>query len=120
MIWPMTSTAATTHPQRTPRGFTLIEMIVVVVILAIMAAMVVPRLGSSQRREFHLAIDQVSDLLTMYAQRESLGQKIVGLQYAGNEVRMMVLDYDNSRPGSPATWHTDVYVEPVTLPGFMR
>lgn len=92
----------------------------VVVMLAILAGMIVPRLSTNERREFRLAVDQVADLLTMYAQRESLGQKIVGLQQHGHALQLMLLDYDNTQPGASANWRSDVYVKPVKFPPFMR
>src|SRR5262245_19676260 len=108
--------------RRFRRSFTMIEMIVVLLIIAIMATMAVPNLGNTQRREFRLAVDQVADLLTMYAQRESLGEKIVGIQHDTQlgTLQLVVLDYDNTNPGAAANWRRDVYVKPVKLPVFMR
>ena len=106
---------------RTPRGFTLLEMIVVVVILAILAAAAVPRLVGNERRQFQLAVDQVADLLTMYAQRESTGMTSVGLEKnSANRLGLVILDIDPSRPGQPAMWRPDHNVKPVALPKFMR
>lgn len=103
-------------------GFTLVEVLVVVVMMAILAGVIVPRLGTNERREFRLAVDQAADLLTMYAQRQSLGQKIVGLQQdlRSNSIQLLLLDYDNNNPGSPANWRRDVYVRSVKFPPFMR
>lgn len=104
------------------RGFTLLEMLVVVMLIAIMATMIVPRFSGNERRQFQLAVDQVADLLTMYAQRESSGTTSVGLEqdYSRNELAMVILDIDPSRPGAPSAWVRDHNTRPVLLPKFMR
>jgi prepilin-type N-terminal cleavage/methylation domain-containing protein len=106
---------------RKPRGFTLIEVTVVVVVLAIMATMIVPRLVGNDKREFKLAVDQVGDLLTMYAQRESTGQKVVGISHNRqfNQLELWEIDTDNGGVTDGGSWRRDFYVQPVRLPQFM-
>ncbi|MHC4827817.1 MAG: prepilin-type N-terminal cleavage/methylation domain-containing protein, partial [Planctomycetota bacterium] len=50
-------------------AFTLIEVIIVVAIVAILAAMTMPRLLNQDRRRLQEATDGVSDLLIMFALR---------------------------------------------------
>jgi prepilin-type N-terminal cleavage/methylation domain-containing protein len=102
------------------RAFTLLEMIVVVVVLAILATLIVPRLTGNQKREFRVVVDKIGDLLTMYGQRQNLGQKIVGIQHLldGNAVALIELDASDAAAG-PGTWRIDPYVKPVRLPAFM-
>ncbi len=105
------------------RGFTLLEVMVVVVILAIVATMAIPRLTGNEKRAFRHTIEQVADLLTMYAQREQLGQKVVGIYHdrQQNWLRLMVLDHDEDMPlRNQASWRDDRYVQPVKLPPFMQ
>jgi prepilin-type N-terminal cleavage/methylation domain-containing protein len=104
------------------RGFTLIEVLVVVALIAIMAAVIVPRFSGNEQRQFQLAVDQVADLLTMYAQRESSGSTSVGLEqdYGRNELLLVVLDIDPTRRGAPSAWMRDHNTRPVRLPKFMR
>jgi len=105
---------------RTP-AFTMIEMIVVLVILAIMAAMVVPRMTGNAQREFRYAVDEVADMLTMFAQRQNLGQKPVGIfQDRGqNSLALMVMDTDAGASEQGAGWRMDRYVQPIQFPPFM-
>ncbi len=111
------------HPMCSSRrslaaGFTLLEVIVVVAILAIMATMTIPRLVGQDRRAIRLAADQLADLLTMYAQREALGQRPAGIWHDAqrNWIVLMVLDIDPADPEAPADWRLDPYVSPVKLP----
>jgi prepilin-type N-terminal cleavage/methylation domain-containing protein len=103
------------------RAFTLIEMIVVLVLIAIMAALAVPRMSGNEQREFKIAVDQVSDLLTMYAQRQNLGQKMIGIYHDRyrNSLDLVVLDTDGDPANHSASWRPDTYVKPVILPRFM-
>ncbi|MCH8343464.1 MAG: prepilin-type N-terminal cleavage/methylation domain-containing protein [Planctomycetes bacterium] len=104
---------------RTSRtAFTLMEVIVVICILAIMAAMTIPRLLGQNRRAVQVAADEVADLLTMYAQREMLSQKPVGVWHDAerNWIMLMILELDPDRPDEPADWRLDPHVAPVKLP----
>jgi prepilin-type N-terminal cleavage/methylation domain-containing protein len=111
----MTRTRPTSH------AFTLIEMIVVMVVLAVLGAMIVPRFSSNEERNFKLAVEQVSDLLMMYAQRENLGQKPVGLLHDRhrNRLLLMTLDTEDTAEGQGAEWREDPFVRPVQLPPFI-
>jgi prepilin-type N-terminal cleavage/methylation domain-containing protein len=102
------------------RAFTLIELVVVLVLLAIMAALTVPRMLGNDKRQFRLAVEQVGDLLTMYSQRQMLAQKVVGLMHDRRENRLMLVVLDTEGlSDSRATWLIDRYVQPVALPAFM-
>ncbi|MCI0364568.1 MAG: prepilin-type N-terminal cleavage/methylation domain-containing protein [Phycisphaerales bacterium] len=104
------------------RGFTLVEVTVVVVILVIMASLIVPRFTGADKRTFKLAVDQVGDLLTMYAQRENLGQKIVGIYHdrGENSLKLMMIDSEAGGLDEYADWREDRFVRPVKLPSFMN
>ncbi len=100
------------------RGFTLLELLVVMVILALLFSMIVPRFAGTERRALQLASDQVADLLTMYAQRATLGQKPVAVAYDPDRrsIMLLVIDIDDDRPDQPADWQVDRLVTPVKLP----
>jgi len=99
-------------------GFTLIEMIVVIIVLSIVMAIALPRLTSSGNREFDQAADEVANLLMMFAQRDSLSPRPVGLYYSESigQVLIMVNDIDERYPDRPAEWYPDPTVPPVKLP----
>jgi prepilin-type N-terminal cleavage/methylation domain-containing protein len=104
------------------RGFTLVEMIVVMVIIGLLLTMIVPQLTGNPRRQFMLTVDQVGDLLTMYAQREMLGQKIVGISHDkyDNSLVLMTLDSPDLYNTARGEWRRDLFVKPVRFPTFMH
>ncbi|MHC5024864.1 MAG: prepilin-type N-terminal cleavage/methylation domain-containing protein [Planctomycetota bacterium] len=106
------------RPDSPSRAFTLLETLIVIVIIVIMSAITVPRLAATDNRSFELGVDQVADLLTMYAQREALGQKAIGLEHdpQENALRLLVVDRDPFRPDDPPDWVLDRMVKPVRLP----
>ncbi len=99
-------------------GFTLIELIVVIMVMAIMATLILPRLFGNDRRQFQNVADQVSDLLMMYAQRESLGTKPVGLweNTERRQLELMTLEVFDDSVEVQSGWVSDRTVRPVSLP----
>jgi len=93
-------------------------MVVVVAVLAVVMAMTLPRMLGREGRVLQLAADRVADLLTMYAQRESLSSRPSGIWHdtASNRLVLMVLDADGATPDQPARWRPDRTVQPVQLP----
>ena len=107
------------QPPRSSRtAFTLLELLVVVLILAILAAITIPRMVGHEQRTFQLAADEGADLLTMYAQREAMSPKPVGIWHDGarNWIALVVLDFDPARPDEAPDWRIDPFAKPVKLP----
>ena len=99
-------------------AFTLIEMIVVLTLLGVLMALAVPRMIDRGRRDLQSAADQVADLLVMFAQRDALAARPVGIWHdAGrNWLVLVTLDVDPAKPDDPASWRPDRAVKPVKLP----
>jgi len=93
-------------------------MVVVVAILAVIMAMTVPRMLGREGRDLQLSADRVADLLTMYAQRESLSSRPAGIWHdtATHRLVLMVLDTDGATLDQPARWRPDRTVKPVQFP----
>ncbi|MFZ9690999.1 MAG: type II secretion system protein [Phycisphaerales bacterium] len=104
------------------RGFTLIEALLVVAVLAILAGLIVPRMGGITRRQETVAIDRVADLLTMFAFRSSAGKQPVGLMYDGRNrtFELLILDIDPTQQGDPVVWQPDRLSMPAPLPDGME
>ncbi|MHC4614740.1 MAG: prepilin-type N-terminal cleavage/methylation domain-containing protein [Planctomycetota bacterium] len=107
-----------TRRHRHAAAFTLIEVIIVVAIVAILAAMTVPRLLNKDRRQLQVAAEGVTDLLIMFAQREALSDRPVGIWHDvdRNWIVLMTLDRTGGDDDEPATWLQDHAVKPVKLP----
>jgi type II secretory pathway pseudopilin PulG len=93
------------------------EVMIAVVILAIIMSLAVPRLSGNVRRNFNFTVDRVSDLLVMFAQRDTLARNPVGLSYdpGGPTLSLVVLETDLENPDL-ADWMTDRFVTPVRFP----
>ena len=93
-------------------------MIVVIAVLAVVMAMTVPRLVGRQGRVLQLAADRIADLMTMFAQREALSGRPVGIWHDADrhQIVLLILDIDEARPEEPAEWRPDRTVRPVPLP----
>ena len=94
------------------------ELIIVIIVMAMIMSITIPRLVSHGRRELQLAADQLLDMLTMFAQREVTEQKPIALWHDAdrNWIVLMVLDIDPADPEASADWRVDPYVSPVKLP----
>ena len=105
---------------RRSRGFTLVEVIVVAILLSFAALAVVPSLRANPSAKFQLATDQVMDLLSVYALRDRTGNSPVALQrqldFQGMEVvsdRLALLVQDEI--DGVTEWRIDPHVRPVEL-----
>jgi len=102
--------------RRTRSAFTLLEVIIVVVLIALMATMILPRFGGAKKREFNLVVDSVADLMTMFAQRESLSQQTVGIRFDTGSRAIELVRLQKGADGERNNWVVDTWVDPVRLP----
>lgn len=100
------------------RGFTIIEVTVVVIILALLATMMIPRFGGTGKRQFRHTAEQVADLMVMFAQREQLQRNPVGIRYdtERHALELVILDSDPQTRVPGSRWVVDAYVTPIRLP----
>lgn len=100
------------------RGFTLLELIVVASLLALVAAMVVPRLVGIARREADVAAERLSEILSMFAFRDTAGaqQTAIWMNPDSGCVELWNLESDPTRPEEPPRWTPDRFVQAFRLP----
>jgi prepilin-type N-terminal cleavage/methylation domain-containing protein len=103
---------------RAPRAFTILELLVVVVLMALIASITLPRLGGNDYRAAMHAADDLADLLALFAQRESIGADNVALAYDPESASVMLLELvgDPNDPANAPYWAFDRYIEPIRLP----
>jgi len=106
---------AATHRRR---GFTLIEVIVVTVLLVIVGTIVIPRMTGKNIVTTQLAAEQTSAALAMFAYRSSLAAQPVALRRDPEfgTIEVWILDTDLAQPDQPPTWHIDRFAKPFALP----
>jgi len=104
------------HTNGTPsrHAFTLLEIIVVIMILGVLSAMIVPRLGGTRLREFNLTVDRINDSVLMFAHRTSTSNQAAALRYDINKHQFELLT--KIKDGDEQFWKADALAKPVRLP----
>lgn len=100
------------------RGFTLLELIVVAALLALLAAMVLPRLTGMARREGDVVAERLSELLSLFALRDNSGSVQSAIWMNGDTgcVELWTKESDPEQPTEPPQWIPDRFVQPIQLP----
>lgn len=101
------------------RAFTLIEVIVVTVLMAMLAAVLLTRLSGAASREFDIATERVGDLLLMYAIRSEFADEPVGITIDPNRNSLSLVIRRGERDGVHNGWLPDLSVREVRLPDFL-
>jgi prepilin-type N-terminal cleavage/methylation domain-containing protein len=101
-------------------GFTMMEMIIVVIVLGLLATAIVPRMTGTDARRARIALEATEDLLTVLAHRSSVSFHPVGLQYDGeaNVLRIMTLQIDPRT--ERGVWQPDDLADEVRYPDDVR
>ena len=101
------------------RGFTIIEVVIVVLVLAVLASVVIPRLGGVGRRTERLSIDRVSDLLAAFGYRDSMSSGSSAIEYdaTNHSLTLLILRKDPEQPEQPEIWMRDILAPVTNLPG---
>lgn len=105
-------------PSPSPRAFTLIELIVVVVILAVIAGVILPRFTASPGRRAETSAILLADLLSAAGTREALTSQPVAVEFDSKTNTASLLDQRSRSPldwNSRAEWAPDPLSPPVTL-----
>jgi prepilin-type N-terminal cleavage/methylation domain-containing protein len=111
---------ASQHPQPDHRGFTLLEMIVVVIVLSVLASMAIPRLSGTRFREYELKVEQTADLMVMFAHRLATSTKATGLQYDAPNRKLFLLTLQKDIDSKESYWIDDPLSPPVSFPIWME
>lgn len=103
---------------RRPNAFTLMEILVVAIILAVIGALLVPRLAGRETFSTQLAGERTAEMLSTFAFRSSLAGQPVALMRDLDtaQVSIWVLDADPERPDLPAEWRRDRFSRVLDLP----
>lgn len=106
----------------TSRGFTIVEVLLVLVLLVVIGSVTVPRLVGVTRRQVQVALDGVQDLLSMFAYRDSLGAQPVAIWFdpATGTLQLMVKEAQPEDRQASAEWLPDRFVQPVRFPPGME
>ncbi|MCH2142887.1 MAG: type II secretion system GspH family protein [Phycisphaerales bacterium] len=101
-------------PQR--RAFTLIEVILVTVMMALLATVVLVRFSGTEGRRFELAVEEIGDLLLMYAVRSEFAEDPVGISSNPDRNSLRLMLRRRTDETAPAEWVPDLSVQEVRLP----
>lgn len=88
---------------RRGRGFTLLEVVVVAVLLVILGTMVVPRMAGIGRGEFRLSAEAVATALASFAFHESTDERLIGIGSKRSDARVDLLVLDDTGEWIPMT-----------------
>jgi|GEM_PF-658541 len=110
------------------RGFSLIEIIIAVIILAILSGMIIPRVTRTTKAEHNNAVEKVRDLLSMYAFRNATSSSQQIALWQDPETGWLALLFKNRDPSSTSEdgeksryeWEADSRIPPVILPRGME
>lgn len=100
------------------RGFTLIEIIIVILIIALFAGLIVPRMVGLGKRSESLTVDKVADLLSAFSYRDSIASGTTAIEYiaANNSLILLSLQPDPVSPDDPPVWSRDYLAPIVEIP----
>jgi prepilin-type N-terminal cleavage/methylation domain-containing protein len=79
------------HARTHTPGFTLIELVVVILLVAVLAGLIVPRLISTGEREARAEAEAVAALVGAASRRAALSAQPLALDYDGAALRAMTL-----------------------------
>lgn len=96
-------------------GFTIVEVIVVMVVLAVIAGAIAPRLTSSAGRRARMEAQAVERTLTALAMRDALSSQRLALDFDGNALRAVALVATDDEPDALRRWRVDPLIPEARL-----
>lgn len=100
---------------RSGRGFSLIELVVVLVILAVVLGVAAPRLATISGGKTRAAAQQTAVLLSAVARREQLSSQPIAIDFDGVTGRLAAHSKRSTAAGSMSDWAPDPLIAPVDL-----
>ncbi|MEC9157834.1 MAG: type II secretion system protein, partial [Planctomycetota bacterium] len=103
--------------RRSGRGFSLVEVIIVIMVLSLFAGLILPRMSGIARSSGKLTVMKASDLLAAFAYRDSIASGRSALKYDGDSrVAMLMRDRSPSRAAGNPSWVPDSLAPHLYLP----
>ena len=101
----------------TRHGFSLVEVIIVIVILSLFAGLIIPRVAGISRGTNQLTVMQAEDLLAAFAYRDSIASGKTALEFNGDSRLLMLMSNVSESSGAESnTWSVDTLAPAVYLP----
>jgi prepilin-type N-terminal cleavage/methylation domain-containing protein len=102
---------------RSPRnpGFTIVEVIVVMVVLAVLAGAIAPRLTSSAGRRARVEAQAVERTLSAAAMRDAMSSQRVALEFDGSVLRALAYGTTGEDPDAARAWRVDPLIPEARL-----
>ena len=103
------------------RGFSLVEVIIVIVIVSLFAGLIIPRVAGISRGSDQLTVMQASDLLAAFAYRDSIASGKTALEFNGDARTLMLMKHVGDEAGPEAeSWTPDSLAPILYLPDRME
>ena len=110
----------TVRPERVRSGFSLVEVIIVVMILSVLSGLIIPRMvgiASSKERQ---VVMTAADLLSAFAYRDSIASGSAAIEYDGGNRSLILLGArGGNRKDGPLTWQRDPLAPVVRFPEYI-
>ncbi len=101
-----------------PTGFTLVEVMIALILLALLTSIIVPRLAGQDERRADKFVRELQDVLTVFAFRDSTSatQCCLWLNPSDRSIRIYNKVTDENAPEDPPSWQPDRFTAPVFIP----
>lgn len=99
---------------RSSMAFTLIELIVVIVLLSVVAAVFAPRLAGNEERRAEQSAREVRNLVSIAAHRDSLGSERMSVAYHA-DAGVLAIETRRAAPDGSHGWRPDALAASVRL-----